>query len=211
MKKGMFLTAAAILALTSLSATGAQAGKPKDIVAPLAITASQVDNAHELSALWVDGRRQEMTGLAQIEDGEKLIRKGQKDERKASEKLTKATMISDEQRAAYTRLVAGFGGAATPAAVETEIKALKKAADDWKDAYERVEKADAKLKDAQLDIANGQSAVRTGNEAIASGRDKMRRAETESHPAYVAQIAAPAQPLVVEPAIVEPVVFEDMN
>ncbi|WP_428407031.1 hypothetical protein [Hyphococcus sp.] len=189
MKKRLILSAA-ILALTSLSATGAEAGKLKDIVAPLAVTESAAPNANELSALWVDGRRQEMSGLAQIEDGEKLIRKGQKDERKSSEKLEKAVAVSNEQRAAYARLVAGFGGAATPAAVETEIKALKKAADDWKDAHERVGKAEANLKEAQLDIANGQSAVRTGNELIASGRGKMHRAETESHPNYVAQAEA---------------------
>ncbi|MFC2951009.1 hypothetical protein ACFOOP_03670 [Marinicaulis aureus] len=206
MKKELFVTAAAILALSSLGATGAEAGKPKEIVAPLAVSAGQAENANELAALWVDGRRHEMTGLAQIEDGEKLIRKGQKDERKATEKLAKVIAISDEQRAAYIRLVAGFGGAATPAAVETEIKALKKAADDWKDAFERVEKAQSNLKDAQLDIANGQSAVRTGNELIASGREKMRRAEIESRPGYVAQITAPAQQVAVEP-----VEFEDIN
>ena len=86
------------------------------------------------------------------------------------------------------RLVNGFGGASTPAAVETEIKALKKAADDWKDAYERVVKADAAMKDAQLAIANGQSATRTGNELIAAGREKMQRAENESNPDYVRQM-----------------------
>ncbi|MCK5749138.1 MAG: hypothetical protein KAH44_23185 [Oricola sp.] len=125
-----------------------------------------------------------MAGLAQVEDGEKLLRKSQKEEHKASAKLQKATIQSDEQRAAYARLVSGFGGAATPAAVETEIKALKKAADDWKDAYERVEKAQAKLNDARTAIANGQSEIRTGAELAEAGRDKMRRAEIQSQPAY---------------------------
>ncbi len=184
MKKGIFTTAAATLALTALSATGANAGKTADIVAPLSVASSSVQNADELAAVWVDGRRQEMTGLDQVKAGEKLIRQGQKNERKANDKLAKFVAASDEQKAAYVRLVTGFGGAATPAAVETEIKALKKAADDWSDAYERVEKAQAKLQDAQSEIANGESAVRTGNELIATGREKMRRAETESHPDY---------------------------
>lgn len=185
MKKGLIVTAA-VLALASLSVTGAEAGKGKDLVAPLEVTGSSASNAEELSGLWVDGRRQEMTGLAQIKDGEKMVRTGQKDEIKANEKLTKVTVVSNEQRAAYVRLVKGFGGAATPAAVETEIKALKKAADDWKDAFERVEKAEASLKAAQLSIANGKSAIRTGNELVTSGREKMRRAEAQSQPGYSA-------------------------
>ncbi|GJL91733.1 hypothetical protein [Hyphococcus sp.] len=189
MKKGIFTTAAATLALTALSATGAYAGKTADIVAPLAVASSPVQNADELSAAWVDGRRQEVTGLDQVKAGEKLIRKGQKAERKATDKLAKLVAVSDEQKAAYVRLVTSFGGAATPMAVETEIKALKKAADDWSDAYGRVEKAQAKLTEAQADIANGQSAMRTGNESIAVGREKMRRAETQSHPEYRATVA----------------------
>ncbi len=190
------ITAAAVLALTSLSATGAYAGKAADIVAPLSVSTSQAVNANELVAVWVDGRRQEVTGLEQLKSGEKLIHQGQKDERKAAEKLAKLTAISDEQKAAYARLVAGFGGAATPMAVETEIKALKKAADDWKDAYARVEKAQTKMADAQAEIASGQSTVRTGNELIAAGREKMRRAETESHPHYVAETLRTETPTV---------------
>ncbi len=202
MKKGMFLTAAAVLALTSLSATGAHAGKTRDIVAPLSVTASPAANADELADLWVDGRRQEMAGLAQMEDGEKLLRSGQKDERKATEKLAKAAAVSGEQRAAYMRLVAGFGGASMPSAVETEIKALKKAADDWSDAYKRVEKAKAKLAAAQADVANGQSMIRTGNEQTSAGRDKMRRAETQSRPDF--QMSDPAEEFSAPAAEFEP-------
>lgn len=203
MKKGIFTTTAATLALTALSATSAYAGKTADIVAPLSVASSSAENADELASVWVDGRRQEMTGLDQIKAGEKLIRQGQKNEHKATEKLTKFVAASDEQKAAYVRLVAGFGGAATPAAVETEIKALKKAADDWSDAYERVEKAQAKLQDAQSEIANGESAVRTGNELIAVGREKMRRAETESHPDFRTVQAPPINNTAVEVSVID--------
>ncbi len=184
MKTGLFTSAAMALMLSTFTVTGASAGKTDEIVAPGAITDSASPVASELSQLWVDGRRQEVTGLAQIKDGEKLIKKAQKDERKAMEKHAKALKASDEQRAAYARLVAGFGSALTPYAVETEIKALKKAADDWKDAYQKVEKADAKVKEAKTALANGQSTVRTGNELVAAGREKMRRAEVESAPGY---------------------------
>ncbi|WP_411816602.1 hypothetical protein [Hyphococcus sp. DH-69] len=180
MTKQMLKTAAAALAIMSLSATGACASKSAEIVAPLSVSNSQMQNAAALSSQWVDGRRQEMTGLEHVEEGGKLIRKAQKDERKATEKLNKAVTESDEQRAAYVRLVAGFGGASMPSAVETEIKALKKAADDWSDAYKRVEKQKSRVSDAQLEIANGESMVRTGNEMIATGREKMRVAEAES-------------------------------
>lgn len=188
MKKGLFFATVAMLAVTSMSASSAEAAKPRDLVAPLSVSAGHAGDPEALSALWIDGRRQELNGQSQVEDGTKLIRKAEKDERKASAKLAKMTAISEEQRAAYVRLVNGFGGASTPAAVETEIKALKKAADDWKDAYERVVKADAAMKDAQLAIANGQSATRTGNELIAAGREKMQRAENESNPDYVRQM-----------------------
>ncbi len=187
MNRNLYLGAAAILALSSFGATGALAGKPKDIAAPLAISASGADDADKLADIWVDGRRQEMTGLAQVKDGEKAIRKGRKAERKASEKLVSVTAGSDAQRAAYIRLVSGFGRAVTPAEVGPEIKALKKAAGDWENAYERVVKAKANLKAAQLDIVTGQSAVRTGNELIASGREKMLRSETQSRPDYLVE------------------------
>lgn len=184
MKTGLFTSTAIALMLSTLTVTGASAGKNDEIVAPVAITDSVSPVASELSQLWVDGRRQEVTGLAQIKDGEKLIKKAQKDERKAAEKHAKALKASDEQRAAYARLVAGFGAALTPYAVETEIKALKKAAGDWKEAYQKVEKADAKVNEAKTALANGQSTVRTGNELVAAGREKMRRAEVESAPGY---------------------------
>lgn len=172
------------LMLSTVSVTAASAGKNDEIVAPITITDSASPMASELSQLWVDGRRQEVTGLTEIKDGGKLIKKAQKDERKATEKHAKMLKASDEQRAAYARLVAGFGAALTPYAVETEIKALKKAAGDWKDAYQKVEKADTKLNEAKAALANGQSTVRTGNELVASGRKKMRQAEVESAPGY---------------------------
>lgn len=186
MKTRLFTTVAMALMFSTLSVTGAYASKTDEITAPVTITDSASPMAAELSALWVDGKRQEFTGLAQIEDAEKAIKKAQKDERKAKEKLAKVQLTSDEQRAAYTRLVAGFGAAATPYAVETEIKALKKAADDWKKAYQKVETQTAALKEVQTDLANGQSALRTGNELVATGRKKMNRAETQSAPGYVA-------------------------
>lgn len=200
MTKQMLKTAAAALAILSLSATGACASKTAEIVAPLSVTNSQMQNATALSSQWIDGRRQEMTGLEQVEEGGKLIRKAQKEERKSTEKLTKAVTVSDEQRAAYVRLVAGFGGATIPSAVDTEIKALKKAADDWSDAYKRVEKSQSRVKEAQLDIANGESMVRTGNEMIATGREKMRISEAQSQ-------GFPAEPAV----LINDQQFVDMN
>lgn len=189
MKTGILTSAAIALALSTMSVSCASAAKPAEITPPAVITNSDSAQAAELSSVWIDGRRQEMTGLVQIKDGEKLIKKAQKSERKAAEKLTKANATSNEQRAAYTRLVAGFGQAAMPYAVETEIKALKKAADDWKDAYQQVEKAGANLKQAQAELAAGQSSVRTGDELVAAGRAKMRRAEVESAPGYIAPVA----------------------
>lgn len=185
MKKGMFTSAAMALLLSTMSASCATAGKPLEITAPATITNSASPTSRELSSVWTDGRRQELTGLDQVKDGEKLIKKAQKDERKATENLTKARTASDDQRAAYARLVAGFGQAITPYIVDAEIKALKKSAGDWKTAYQKVGKADDDLKAAQAELATGQSTVRTGNELVAAGREKMRRAEVESAPGYV--------------------------
>ncbi len=188
MKSGLITSATLALLLSTMSTTAAFAAKPQEIEAPLTIKNSASPAASQLSSAWTDGRRLEITGLDQIKDGEKLIKKAQKRERKVTAKLAKARATSEEQRAAYARLVAGFGKALTPYAVETEIKALKKAADDWKDAHQILEKADADLKEVLAQLAAGQSTVRTGNELVASGRAKMRRAEVESAPGYVAPV-----------------------
>ncbi len=180
MKNRLFTSVAMTLLLSTMSVTGAMAGKAKEITPPVTISDSGSPNVTALSSLWIDGKRQESDGLEHIKDAEKAIQKAQKNERKATEKLARVRITSDEQRAAYKRLVAGFGAAATPYAVETEIKALKKAADDWKKAYQKVEKQSAELKEAQTNLANGQSALRTGNELVAAGRAKIVRAETQS-------------------------------
>ena len=186
MKTGLFTTAALSLMLSVLGTTNAFAGKLDEIIAPISVTNSNSANSTELTSLWTDGKQQEIIGLDQINDGEKLIKKAQKEERKATEKLGKVQALSDEQRAGYKRLVSSFGVALTPYAVETEIKTLKKAADEWKDVYQRLEKADARVKEAQAQLAAGQSSVRTGNELVLLGREKMQRAEAQSKPDYVA-------------------------
>lgn len=175
-----FVYTLAALSLSTLSACASNAAKPKDIAAPLAISSSNVADADALARMWVDGRRQEINGLAQVKDGEALIRKAQKDERKAAEKLSESRVSSEEQRVAYTRLVAGFSDASTPAAAKDESKELKKAANNWKSATKRVEKEESRLAEAQTRIASSQSSVRTGAEMIASGREKMRSAEMQS-------------------------------
>ncbi len=175
----MFVYTAAAMALTTLSACGSNPAKPKDLTAPLSVSSSQAANADALARMWVDGRRQEINGLAQVKQGEEQIRKAQQDERKAAESLAEKRVYAEGQRAAYER-IAGYSDALTPAGAKAESKELKKAANDWKDANKSVEKEERRLTDAQTRIASNQSSVRTGNEMIVSGREKMRSAEMQS-------------------------------
>lgn len=166
-----------------LAPGAAFAGKPRQIEAPAAIVSSGAPGADAHAAHWVDGKRQELNGIESLKAAEKALRKAEKSNSKDEAAVVKTEAVASNTRGAYRSLVAGFGGATDPGSIDAEIKALKKAQDNWADALKDYDKARASLSQSQVEIDAAQSAIRTANEAVTTGRGKMQEAEFRVTPA----------------------------
>lgn len=181
--KAQSVVAVAMTAVLSLAPMAALAGKPKQIEPPATIRLSEAENVEALSAMWIDGKRQELNGLEALKDAEKALRKAEKSAVKDESRVEKADTAVAERQNAYRRLVSTFGAVTEPGAIDAEIKSLKRAQDNWSDAENDLGKARDNLSKSQAEITAAASAVRTANEAVALGRDKMETAEARALPA----------------------------
>ncbi|NNL88872.1 MAG: hypothetical protein HKP25_07355 [Marinicaulis sp.] len=182
-------------AATMLLASPAHAGKKDEpVIAPATIILSAAANADALAALWVEGKRQEIAGLAQAGEFQKDLEKAHKEERKLVEKTNKTVTQADAKGSAYKSLAKRGGDVATPAMAKAEVEALKKAADDWNGAFEKAEKNREKLAQTRTRIDSLTAMHGAGLKSVNDGREKMERAERLSRaPAGSIEIFDPAQ------------------